>query len=169
MTQTITMTYRNWRGEIAEREIAPISIWFGHTDWHTEPQWLLRATDVEKEAERDFALADCQFADLRVPAPAVPDDVAEIANTLRKATFTKGRTRGGIGGQTIEANMRSTFHEVSAWDLDRAADALEAQAAELARLREGYSKIQEAGLGGYLTPELVAQITRAALTQPTGD
>lgn len=46
---------------------------------------------------------------------------------------------------------------------------IEAQAAELARLREGYSKIQEAGLGGYLTPELVAQITRAALTQPTGD
>lgn len=70
----------------------------------------------------------------RVPAPAVPDDVAAIVEMLRKATFTKGRTRGGIGGQTIEANMRSTFHEVSAWDLDQAADALEAQAAELAQV-----------------------------------
>ena len=71
-----------------------------------------------------------------VPAPAVPDDVAETAKRLREATFTKGRMRGGVGGQTIEASMRSTFHEVSAWDLDVAADTIEAQAAELARLRE---------------------------------
>lgn len=137
--------------------------------------WANIPGDPIREPRRSYigryhsALAKAWESGALVPAPAVPDDVAEVANTLRKATFTKGRTRGGIGGQTIEANMRSTFHEVSAWDLDRAADALEAQAAELARLREGYSKIQEAGLGGYLTPELVAQITRAALTQPTGD
>lgn len=74
--------------------------------------------------------------------PAVPDDVAGIADTLRKATFTKGWTRGGIGGQTIEANMRSTFHEVSAWDLDRAADALEAQAAELAQEKAERARLQ---------------------------
>lgn len=71
-----------------------------------------------------------------LPAPAVPDDVAETAKRLREATFTKGRMRGGVGGQTIEASMRSTFHEVSAWDLDQAADTIEAQAAELARLTD---------------------------------
>ena len=90
------------------------------------------------------------------PVPAVPDDVAETAKRLRQATFTKGRMRGGIGGQTIEANMRSTFHEVSAWDLDVAADALEAQAAELARLREALTKIN-VGEGW------AAQIARTAL------
>lgn len=38
--------------------------------------------------------------------------------------------------------------------------------AELARLKDGYSKIEAAGLGGYLTPGLVAEITRAALSHP---
>ncbi|VDS07531.1 hypothetical protein PARHAE_00708 [Paracoccus haematequi] len=88
-----------------------------------------------------MAMGDCRIcghtrdAHYSAPVPAVPDDVAETAKRLRQATFAKGRMRGGIGGQTIEASMRSTFHEVSAWDLDIAADALDAQAAELARLR----------------------------------
>lgn len=82
-------------------------------------------------------------------APAVPDDVPETAKRLRQATFTKGRMRGGVGGQTIEASMRSTFHEVSAWDLDVAADALEAQAAELARLTDANDT-----LGGHLATAL---------------
>ena len=30
---------------------------FGSTQWHPEPQWLLQAWDVDKDAERDFALA----------------------------------------------------------------------------------------------------------------
>lgn len=53
-----TITYTNYRGETAQRTIIPKSIWFGSTEWHPEPQWLLRATDVEKNAERDFALKD---------------------------------------------------------------------------------------------------------------
>ena len=58
------MTYRNWRGEVAERRVVPASVWYGSTEWHKEPGWLLKARDVDKGEERDFALADCQFADL---------------------------------------------------------------------------------------------------------
>lgn len=54
----VTLTYTNWRGETAERTITPQSIWFGSTEWHPEPQWLLRAWDCEKQAERDFAMKD---------------------------------------------------------------------------------------------------------------
>lgn len=54
----VTLTYTNWRGETAERTIIPQGIWFGSTDWHPEPQWLLKAIDTEKGAERDFALKD---------------------------------------------------------------------------------------------------------------
>lgn len=54
----ITLTYTNWRGETAERTIVPKRVWFGVTEWHPEPQWLLRAFDVEKRAERDFVLKD---------------------------------------------------------------------------------------------------------------
>ena len=54
----LRITYRNWRGEVGERNIIPQSVWFGATDWHPEPQWLLSALDTDKGATRDFALAD---------------------------------------------------------------------------------------------------------------
>ena len=66
----ITMTYRNWRGEVAQRTIRPVVLWFGKTDWHPEPGWLLSAWDCDKGERRDFALADCQFADLARPTQA---------------------------------------------------------------------------------------------------
>lgn len=54
----LRITYRNWRGEVSERNIVPQSVWFGATEWHPEPQWLLSALDTDKGAARDFALAD---------------------------------------------------------------------------------------------------------------
>lgn len=54
----VTLTYTNWRGETNERAIKPLRIWFGSTEWHPEPQWLLTAIDKDKDAERDFALKD---------------------------------------------------------------------------------------------------------------
>lgn len=56
--EPIQLTYTNWRGETSERKIIPIGVWFGSTDWHPEPQWLLKAHDCEKGAQRDFALKD---------------------------------------------------------------------------------------------------------------
>ena len=55
---TVVLTYTNWRGETAQRTITPISLWYGSTDWHPEPQWLLRGWDHAKGADRDFALID---------------------------------------------------------------------------------------------------------------
>ena len=46
------VAYQNWYGEIAILEIKPICLWFGQT----EEQWFLKAWDVEKQVERDFAL-----------------------------------------------------------------------------------------------------------------
>ena len=60
----ISITYKNWRGETSVRRIVPMAApHFGQTDWHPEPQWLLRAWDVDKQAEREFALSG--FADAR--------------------------------------------------------------------------------------------------------
>lgn len=64
MTETETkpiplkFKYKNWQGETAVRNVMPIKIWFGHTDFHVEDQWLLKATDLDKNAERDFAVKD---------------------------------------------------------------------------------------------------------------
>jgi len=56
--QVVSVVYTNYRGETAVRRIVPKSIWFGATDWHPTPGWLLDAYDVEKAAERSFALKD---------------------------------------------------------------------------------------------------------------
>lgn len=61
---TVTMTYRNYRGEVDQRTVEPIYIWFGSTKYHPEPGWLMHAKDLAKGERRDFALADCQFSDL---------------------------------------------------------------------------------------------------------
>lgn len=54
----VTITYRNYRGETAERRIIPRKIWFGSTEWHPERQWMMDAIDVEKNAVRSFAMND---------------------------------------------------------------------------------------------------------------
>lgn len=56
--EPLELPYKNWRGEISTRKIQPIRIEFGATEWHLEPQWLLVARDIEKNAERSFALRD---------------------------------------------------------------------------------------------------------------
>lgn len=56
----VKIVYTNYRGEKAERLIKPVSIWFGSTEWHADEQWLLHAFDIEKDAERDFAMKDIE-------------------------------------------------------------------------------------------------------------
>lgn len=56
--KVVKILYTNYRGETAIREIIPEKIWFGGTDWHPEPQWLLDAFDLEKQANRSFAMKD---------------------------------------------------------------------------------------------------------------
>jgi len=54
----VTIVYTNYKGVTGTREILPIEILYGHTDWHKEDQWLLRAFDIAKQADRTFAVKD---------------------------------------------------------------------------------------------------------------
>jgi hypothetical protein len=54
----IRVFYKNWRGESAWRTVIPQEIFFGETSYHPHPQWLLKVFDVEKNAERIYALSD---------------------------------------------------------------------------------------------------------------
>lgn len=65
MEKTVHIVYTNWKGETAERTIVPIELWYGATDYHPEEQWLLRALDIEKNDERNFAIKD--IAEWKVP------------------------------------------------------------------------------------------------------
>lgn len=53
--------YTNYRGERRIRSLLPLRLWYGATDWHPEPQWLLEALDTERLELRSFALSG--FAD----------------------------------------------------------------------------------------------------------
>jgi predicted DNA-binding transcriptional regulator YafY len=56
--QRIRFSYSNWRGESAERDVEVVSLVFGHSEWHPDPQWLLEAYDHDRRAVRLFALRD---------------------------------------------------------------------------------------------------------------
>lgn len=57
----LSFIYKNWRGESSQRNVMPLTIWFGVTEWHPRPQWFLRATDLDKNESRDFAMQDIEF------------------------------------------------------------------------------------------------------------
>ena len=59
----IRIKYTNYRGETSERTIIPHEreLRFGANQWHTTPQWLLPAFDVDKKEDREFALKDIQY------------------------------------------------------------------------------------------------------------
>ena len=67
-TEPTALPYTNWRGETAVRSFVPLRLWWGATEWHPEPGWLMRGWDTEKQAERDFALSG--FA---APSPTSPE------------------------------------------------------------------------------------------------
>jgi len=56
--QTLKFKYINWEGKKAIRKVVPVKLWFGSTKWHKQKQWLLKARDIEKNAERDFSVKD---------------------------------------------------------------------------------------------------------------
>lgn len=58
VVEPLVVSYTNHRGETAVRRIIPVRAWFGVTEWHPEPQWLLDAFDTERKVERSFALRD---------------------------------------------------------------------------------------------------------------
>jgi hypothetical protein len=59
-SREVSILYRNWKGEVAWRRIVPLSISFESSQWHPVPQWIMRALDIDREAERSFAIVDIQ-------------------------------------------------------------------------------------------------------------
>lgn len=68
----LVVTYRNWKGETRERRLIPGRAWFGSTEHHPEPQWLLEAFDLETLQTRSFAFAGFVWPKAE---PATPERV----------------------------------------------------------------------------------------------
>lgn len=57
----VSFVYKNYEGITSIRDVIVHSFYFGVTEWHEEEQWLLHGYDVDKQADRTFALKDCDF------------------------------------------------------------------------------------------------------------
>ncbi len=56
--KVVVIRYTNYRGETALRRIMPKAVRFGSTEWHPAEQWFLDAFDLDKGADRSFAMKD---------------------------------------------------------------------------------------------------------------
>lgn len=79
--------YTNHRGERALRPIEPMRIVFGSTPWHPDPQWLLEAWDITKNALRSFALTG--MPGWHPPAGATAE--ASLAKQLQRSMERNAR------------------------------------------------------------------------------
>lgn len=101
--EPVALMYTNWRGDTALRTVLPQRIWYGATEWHPDPQWLLTAVDVDKGVERDFALTG--FA-----SPST--EVERLTNALIDAEsdrdrFIEGKVLAEKQRDVAEATNRS--------------------------------------------------------------
>ena len=56
--KAVTIVYTNYKGVTTARKIIPKEIVFAHNEWHPSDQWLLIAYDIDKQANRSFAMKD---------------------------------------------------------------------------------------------------------------
>lgn len=58
--QVVMVLYTNWHDETRWRKVIPLPVIpaFAQTPYHQENQWLLRVWDLEKNAERTYAMKD---------------------------------------------------------------------------------------------------------------
>ena len=54
----IQFEYTNWKGVTGTREIEVGELYYGSTEYHPKPQWLLEGYDLGKKANRLFAMSD---------------------------------------------------------------------------------------------------------------
>jgi len=67
--QAVRIVYTNYKGETSERTIIPRRMWLGETQWHPGTQWLLDAFDLDKQADRSFAVRDIHRIIQPAPTP----------------------------------------------------------------------------------------------------
>ena len=80
MNKIFTVVYRNHRGEVRTRKLYPLGTYFGATQWHPEPQWLMNAVDLEDGSTKQFALKDflgAPTSTAEMVAPHVPSSSCE--------------------------------------------------------------------------------------------
>ena len=57
--KVLKVLYKNWKDKTSVREVQPIgNLYWGVTQYHTEPQWLFDVYVLDKEDYRTYAFKD---------------------------------------------------------------------------------------------------------------
>lgn len=95
--KNISINYTNYKDETRQRTILPVEIWYGSNRWHSEKQWFLKAIDIDKGEERDFAFSGINKFDNH-PVKHTEDLIFSGENGHDKVKlFTDGGSRGNPG------------------------------------------------------------------------
>lgn len=62
-TLVYKVEYTNWRGETSIRTFRFHHLFWGSSEWHPEPQWLVKGFDYDKQDYRDYALKDMRMVE----------------------------------------------------------------------------------------------------------
>lgn len=148
-------------------------LWYGSTQWHPEPQWLLHAFDTGCEAYRDFAWADIKAIGQEAVASALASTDLEtvggdglsltalhVANIARQAEWCpeqvpdlsfRGNELAGEAGETSEALI------LHAAEISRAAGRASNVVKKLERERYGWrgSRAMKADLADELADMVI--------------
>lgn len=89
--QAIEIDYTNHKGVRSIRKIVPFGMEFTKNEWHTEEQWLIHAFDLDKHAERTFALNGIHSSKPhKVLRELTPEEYEAKVAAGKKITFAKG-------------------------------------------------------------------------------
>lgn len=58
MNARLYFKYKNHKGEVAWRQVIPIRLYYGTTQYYPEEQYLLEARDMDKKECRTFAVSN---------------------------------------------------------------------------------------------------------------
>jgi predicted DNA-binding transcriptional regulator YafY len=83
----VKFLYKNYKGEVAWRRVYPIRVEFLATPFHTTEQWILVAFDLDKNAERSFAMLDIISPFLPIDSP-VNTNLELIEHIGRRLTIS---------------------------------------------------------------------------------
>lgn len=117
MDREIYVIYRNWRGEVDLRHIVPQYIEWGTTEHHESPCWLLTVFDLDKDAQRTFAMNHILIFGVAEDHPA-RCDAAKWAIMreayMRPATTDEDQGKPTTGRQPVFPELRSRLEMLAA-------------------------------------------------------
>jgi hypothetical protein len=70
--QALRFRYTNYRGVTSVREVRPVYVRWGTSDYYPEPGWLMKALDFDRGEFREFSMASMDFDELESARPRLP-------------------------------------------------------------------------------------------------